>query len=64
MHSYQFISRAHGGEGSNASWGSHGLAERHPRALKPFQRNDDVRPAGHRMSGGPLLRESVRVSFR
>ncbi|MGW6794099.1 hypothetical protein [Streptomyces chartreusis] len=54
----------HGGEASNASWGSHGLAERHLRALKPCQENDDVRPAGHRMSGGPLLRESVRVSFR
>ncbi|CAM5351238.1 hypothetical protein SCHAM137S_02464 [Streptomyces chartreusis] len=64
MHSYQFISRVHGGEGSNASQGSHDPAERQLRALKPFQENDNVRPAGHRMSGGPLSRESVRVSFR
>lgn len=32
--------------------------------MKSFQENDNMRPAGHRMSGGPLLRESVRVSFR
>ncbi|MEU6305673.1 hypothetical protein, partial [Streptomyces chartreusis] len=39
------------GEGSNAWQGSHGRAERNLRTLKPFQENDDVRPAGHRMSG-------------